>query len=499
MIPRRFLHSLIPAVLCCMFVAVPFLVTQYPPITDLPQQSAQIRLFLETLHNPEGVPYRIQWFTPYSLSYLVLGASWAMFGPGSAGRMAMLAIALLWIVAIHLTASHRKRSAASGTLACVFVLNHIMYWGFYSFAMGWPAFLLWFKVIADSHENKPTTRGAALLLGTGLLLYVSHVLWLMAGIGWLLLSSLVLHRDIKAAALRIAYLIPLIVAVVVWYPMFSTSSMSTPALWVSTPLSRLTLSWLSDAALGGIRGPAVPVVFCLAWTWIAVGLIRNRRDLKSAMDWDLFAAACMFFVIGLVLPDKFMNTIRFGERWIPGAMILMVLAAPAPMLRPVLRRAVALIAVAGLCAVIAITWVSFQKKDLTGLDDSLNALPDSPRVLGLAFVQKSEYVTGYPFIQMFAYSQVMKGGTLNFSFAEFSPCLVVYKDQFLRRWTGGLEWFPRRVRSTDLDYFNFALICASEKDHRFWSKQPRLAPVTSSGRWRLYRISTDKAHREGEP
>lgn len=521
MIQRLFSHRLALAVLCCVFVAVPFVVTHYPPITDLPQQSAQIRLFLETLHNPDGVPYRIQWFTPYSLSYIVLGASWALFGPASAGRMAMLAIALLWIVAIHLTAVHRKRSATSATLACLFVLNHIMYWGFYSFAIGLPSFLLWLHVTSDSFGRKVSGRDAALLLATGLLLYVSHVLWLMAGIVWLLLRSLVLRRDIKSAALRMAYLLPLIVAVVVWYPMFSSSSMSTPALWVSTPFSRLTLSWLSDAALGGIRGSAVPVFFCAAWAWIAVGMVQclwghgTRQgwwdspafcagclstgkmpaprdpscDSESFIDWELFAAACMFFVIGLVLPDKFMNTIRFGERWIPVAMILMVLASPVPVLRPVFRRAMALIAVAALCVVIAFTWLSFQNKELSGLEDCLKALPEAPSVLGLSFIENSEFVTGYPFIQMFAYSQVLKGGTLNFSFAEFSPCLVVYKTQFMRPWTGGLEWFPRRVRSTDLDYFRFALINATEQEHRFWSKQPRLTPVTSHGRWRLYRIA----------
>ncbi|MDQ7781778.1 MAG: hypothetical protein RDU20_02800 [Desulfomonilaceae bacterium] len=499
---QRFLHRPMPAVLCCLFIAVPFLVAEFPPITDLPQQAAQIRLFLETLRNPEDAPYRIQWFTPYSLSYLALGASWALFGPERAGRMAMLGIALLWIVAIHLTARHRGRSAAAATLAGLFVLNHIMYWGFYSFAIGWPAFLLWFHAAETSYGRKASIRDAALLLSTGLLLYVSHVLWFIAGIGWLLVSGLLLHRDLRAAAVRIGYLVPLIAAVAMWYPMFSESTMSTPALWVSTPFSRLTLSWLSDAALGGIRGPAVPVVFCAAWVWIAVGIaqhvsaVRVRRgradsaeNHESSMDWNLFAAACMFFGMALILPDKFMNTIRFGERWMPAAMILLVLAAPAPMFRPVLRRAVAAVAVAGLCTVIALTWLSFQKKDLSGLQDALNALPEKPSVLGLSFIQHSEFVTGYPFIQMFAYSQLLKGGTLNFSFAEFSPCLVVYKTQFIPPWTGSLEWYPRRVRSTDLDYFDFALINAVEKEHRFWATQPRLTPVTSDGRWRLYRIS----------
>lgn len=472
--------------LCCLFVAIPFLLTQFPPITDLPQQSAQIRLFLDTLHNPETSPYKIQWLTPYSLSYLVLGVSWALFGPQNSGRMAMLAIVLLWIVAIHVTAHRRNRSAAAATLASIFALNHIIYWGFYSFAIGWPSFLLWLHVTTDSRLRD--RKGALLLLAAGLLLYVSHILWLAAGIAWLLLNGLALHRDVKVTATRLVYLIPLFIAVGLWYPMFSSSSMATPTLWVSSPFSRLTLSWLSDAALGGMRGPVVPALFSAAVGWIVLGVVQNRHDLNAVVDKELFLAGCMFFACAMVLPDKLMNTIRFGERWMPGAMIMMLLAAPAPNLRPAFRRVVALITIGAFCTIASFAWLSFERKDLSGLHEALYALPAAPKVLGLDFIRKSEFIAGYPFIQIFAYSQVLKGGTLNFSFAEFSPCLVVYKKPFTRPWSNALEWYPRRVRSTDLDFFDFALVSATEKQHEFWTKRPRLIPVTHNGRWRLYRI-----------
>src|SRR5262245_58813901 len=41
------------AVLCAAFVAMPFLMVRYPPITDLPQHVAQIRLLLAALGNPD--------------------------------------------------------------------------------------------------------------------------------------------------------------------------------------------------------------------------------------------------------------------------------------------------------------------------------------------------------------------------------------------------------------------------------------------------------------
>jgi hypothetical protein len=169
-------------------------------------------------------------------------------------------------------------------------------------------------------------------------------------------------------------------------------------------------------------------------------------------------------------------------------MIMLVLAVPAPVFRPVLRRAVAVVAVAAFCAATSLAWLSFEKKELSGLGKALDALPARSRVLGLAFVQESQFIKGVPFIQIFAYSQALKGGALNFSFAEFSPCLVVYKKPFMRAWTGGMEWFPRRVRESDLDHFDYVLIGADDRLHSAWAGHPRISPVTATGRWRLYRI-----------
>ena len=49
-----------------LLALTPFFVVTFPPITDLPQHLAQVRLFGEALADPDG-PYGIQWWTPYSL------------------------------------------------------------------------------------------------------------------------------------------------------------------------------------------------------------------------------------------------------------------------------------------------------------------------------------------------------------------------------------------------------------------------------------------------
>ena len=476
------------AFVSCLIVAIPFVITRFPPITDLPQESAQIRLLIETLQDPTGSPYTIQWFTPRILSYLILGATWALFGAINAGRTAMLAIGLLWIVAIHMLAYRRNRSAASATLASLFLFNHVIYWGFYSFAIGWPVFMLWFFLTTEKETREFSVTDALIWIGTGLLLYASHVLWFVAGVAWLLIYSLVFRRPARVLLLRIVYVIPLIAAVVIWYPLLSHSTMATPPLWGTNPISRLSFEWLTDAVLGGMRGPWEYVFFVLVLGWILLSIWQNRTEIGKRVDWELLLAAGMFFVFVLVLPDKYMNTIRFANRWMPITMILLVLAMPAPSLRPMLRQGLALVVLAAFCLTVSVAWRTFERKELSGLQEALSALPNSPRLLGLNMVQRSDSIKGSPFIQVFAYAQVMKGGTLNFSFAEFSPCLVVYKERFIRPWTGGLEWFPDRVKESDLNYFDYALINGTEQIHATATADKRLRPVTNDGRWRLYKI-----------
>jgi len=485
-------HSGIPrwalAIISCLLIAIPFLVTQFPPIPDSPQESAQIGLLIETLRDPDGSPYTVQWYTPRILSYLILAGGWVVFGPMNAGRVGMLVIGLLWIVAIHLVAYRRNRSSASATLASLFFFNHIIYWGFYSFSVGWPAFLLWFHLTTERPTQKPSMTEGLAWMGAGLLLYMSHVLWFVAGIAWLLVYSLVFRAPVRVALARAAYVIPLAVAVAIWYPLLTHSTMSTPALWGTDPISRLSFEWMTDAALGGIKGPWESLIFAVSLAWMLLSVWQNRRDIREKIDWELLLAAVLVLVFVLVLPDKYMNTIRFANRWMPIAMMLLILALPAPTLRPFLRQSVAVIVLAASCMVVSAAWLTFEKKELSGLKEALHALPDSPRLLGLNLIQQSEIIKGYPFIQIFAYGQVMKGGILNFSFAEFSPCLVVYKERFNRPWTGGLEWFPDRVKESDLKYFDHALINGTVQTHATAAANTRLKPLTLEGHWRLYHI-----------
>ncbi|HEX2165198.1 MAG TPA: hypothetical protein VHM02_14735, partial [Thermoanaerobaculia bacterium] len=130
--------------------------------------------------------------------------------------------------------------------------------------------------------------------------------------------------------------------------------------------------------------------------------------------------------------------------------------------------------------------------ELAGLPAALAALPPEPRLLGLDYRRKSPLLDNPPFLQLFAWGQVLRGGTLNFSFAEFPPSLVVLRDG-RRPWSGGLEWYPARLRPDDLRWFDHALVNAPPDLHDRIAADPAMTPLTGGGPWRLYRVEPPPA------
>lgn len=147
-----------------LLALMPLFIVTFPPITDLPQHMAQIRLLGEALAYPNG-PYRIQWWTPYSLSYALLALCRAIAPPLLAGRLAFAVIALLWVATAHTPALRRGRSPLAAVLASLFVFSNVVYWGFLSFAIGWRVFAAW-MLATDREIRRP--RQVLLLARMGL-------------------------------------------------------------------------------------------------------------------------------------------------------------------------------------------------------------------------------------------------------------------------------------------------------------------------------------------
>jgi hypothetical protein len=475
------------AVAVFVLAIIPILITPFPPSTDLPQHIAQARLFKAALADSSG-PYVIQWLAPNNLIYVFLLAFWAVLPAGLVARAALVLVVLLWVWAVHGLAAGRGRAVAAAVVASLLVFNQSFAWGFLNFLVGFPVFVLWFGLTSKEETRFSSKRWAA-LAGTAVLLYGSHALWFAAGAFWLVLIGLLKRAPAKVFFWRLAALVPCGLVSAVWYPGLQASRFSAgfdvAPHW--SPLFDRLASFL-EAAFGGIRGPAGTAAFVFILLWAGLSVWQSRRGLAKAVDRDLLAASFLFLAVAAAAPDKFMNTIFFSSRWLPAALIFLLLALPVPVFRRPSPKALALAVAAVFFLITARAWQRYSAEDLTGFRESLDQVPPSSRVLGLDLVKESEFVKGRPFLQHFAYAQVFKGAELNFSFAEHYSGLVAFRVGREVPWTRGLEWYGEKVRESDFGFFDFVLANGEEKDHQTLSAFGELSPLARSGRWRLYRV-----------
>ncbi|OYT72497.1 MAG: hypothetical protein CFK52_04650 [Chloracidobacterium sp. CP2_5A] len=489
---------------CALAATLPLLTTPFPPTTDLPQHVAQVRLWLEILQEtpqPNGVAYVVQWWTPYSLAYLVMGALWQALPPARVGQAMLLTLALAWTLTIHWIAARRGRSAAAAALATTLFFNHALYWGFMSFMTGFPLFLAWAHVTTT--DAPPTRRRRALLAGLAAALYAAHALWFALALLWLGAAGATRRRPWRALLAEGLWLSPLAVLAAAMYAGIgsATALVSHKTVWTDPAGLRLLTGWLPRAVYGGLCGPLEPLTLTILGGWLSAGLIRHWGRIRTATDPTLLLAGGLCLAAGLLLPYQYQYTIAFAERWMPVAAVLLLLGAPAlDMSAPggaedacagaLLRAGAALLCVA-FCLWTAGVWRAFAREHVSSLEAALSALPPRPRVVGLDFVKEVPGFRGRPLMQTPAYAQVTRGGGYSLSFAKFPQSFVRYETDTVARWTDGLEWSPESLTETDLNYFDFVLAVGDRWAHeRLQAKFPqRLRRLTDANQpWRLYRI-----------
>ena len=487
----------ISALACGVLFALPFVSVTFPPITDLPQQVAQIRLLEQALEGDER--YRVHgWHHPNKLSYLVLWACWRISEPLAAGRLATLAIGLLWVAAVHVLAYALRRPAAIAVLAALFFFNYVTYWGFLNFLLGFPAFVAWFLLLLRLDRGPVRGSGPALLAAAALL-YSAHILWLGAGLAWLVVVALAARRW-RELARRAAWVSPVAVAAAVWYGSYARQTVSSMS-WGPPPLRRLDPRWLLDHALGGLRGSLEPAVACAIVALAALGVWQHRRRLRQALSGATAAIprpvraagllGLLLLLASLILPGYYQHTTAFAGRWLPPAAVFLLLACPPSRLRPPLPGALAWLLAIAFVTSTAAAWREFEDRELAGLEQCLDRLPPEQRLLGLAFIQQSPRLAGFPFHHVYAWAQVHRGAELNRSFAIEPVALVAYRELPKRYpWTDGLDFYPRRFRASDRDFFQYLMIYATPPVHGSFLRDPHLEPVTPDLPWRLYRVSS---------
>ncbi len=467
---------------------------QWPPTTDLAQHAAQTRLLQEALTDADG-PWRIQWLTPYWTACLGLSALAAAVPADWLPRLAVLTLLLAWLGAMYLLVRRRRRGPELMLLALPLLFNRVLLWGFWPFAFGFVAFVLWLLVVVAIPPHRQgddlplQARHAALLVAGGLLLWFSHALWWAAAVVFLLLHGLAVRRSLRQGALISACLLPTVALALWWYPQLQALGFDTPAVWARSLGDRLGPVGLADTILGGLRGPVEAAWCALAAGWCLSGLWTRRKELADAADPVLAITGAALLIAAVVLPDKYENTVEFARRWAPFGALLLVLGAPVPRWPRRWRVVVAAVAAGLVLPVTAAAWMAFDRQEMAGFSRAVDALPPAPRLLSLDFIRFSSDFTHQPTMQMGAWAQQRHGGQLSFSFAEMAPMPVIMRQMTRPPWTQGLEWYPQRLRRSDLKWFDHALVRAPPRVHAALTGDGRLKPLHKDGTWRSYRIA----------
>ncbi|MCV6638825.1 hypothetical protein [Candidatus Albibeggiatoa sp. nov. NOAA] len=474
-------------IISSLLLVLPFFVTSFPPSTDLPQHLAQLYLLTETLQGNTDL-FSINWFAPNNLIYLLLIGLETIFDPPLTGKVLLVILVLMWVSSTYFLAWKFQRPLENAALVTLFVFNLSFYWGFLSFLIGWPFFAL--LMVQDL---KPISKKNWLLTFVLLVLLLSsHALWFLLGAIYIFIQVIFYWKDWQVSFYKISPLIPIGIVSIVWFQSLSVtrsaSGFDTAPHWFFSPIDRLMPEFFLDFMLGGIRGNLEFVIAGALFLWVILALYTNYGQLKQKVDSKLLLGAALFLSIVLFAPDKYMNTVFFANRWLPFVMIMLVLALPKPVFNPRLLA----IYIIGLVALFSVEttrmWMLFDKYELSGLRSSLEALPNEQRVLGLDFIKTSEFIKGRPFLQTFAYTQAVKGGSINFSFAEHHSGIVHYKQPRMTGWTPNLDWYAERVTPEDFQFFDYALVNATDDLHLRLSSRQDLQVITEQGKWRLYQI-----------
>jgi branched-subunit amino acid transport protein len=477
-------------VVALLVVALPFAAAEFIPATDLPQHLAQIRLLEELwglrpptigLANLEAHP-----FGPHTLVYWLIFALTRVAPPIVAGKLVVALLLAGSVVAMYQLARTTGRDPLHVVWGALMLFSVSLNWGFLNFLCGVPLLFSYLTLLSRG-QNGASWR--AVVVGALLLcvLFWAHAFWVpTAALAALLFAAS--RRELRWLGWRALSFLPVAVLVALWLPGL-VAARERAGFDIGThylvPLpERVSWHWFVETLLGSIRGYAETLITAALLGYIAWVCVASRRIPASRTEPGMFALSAAVLAFALVAPDQHLNTILVNRRFLSVGMTLLVLSLPAVRSRAL--RTLTMLSVTLFSVFTAFAWALYDQDDLTGLRESLAALPEGASVLGLNYRQGSAYIRGNPFIQTFAYAQALKGGELSFSFAEHASSIVTYREPRRIGWTPGLEWLPERATTRDIAAFDCAMVNAHPAQHQEFARKFGRNATNADGYFRLY-------------
>ena len=400
-----------------LVASAPVWLVKYPPLQDLPDHLATIRV-LHSLHDPGfafdrdlAVSFR---HTPYMAYYVIVDALSYALGLRAANVVVMSAylsgtpLALRWF--LHATG----RDPRAALIVVPLLYNAMWMLGLLPFMFGIPLYFLALTLAAIQVE-RPSGRGAFALGGVTILLLLTHLVPFTLFV--LSLPALLPWRELPRAARAALPVVPAL-ALAAWYAIFTHTGevlrggVSTPAPPPAACFAR-AYAWATNVLVGSAD----------EWCFIALALLLlaafclgGTRE-PARVGRLLFVVPMGCFLAMFVTPDGRGDVMLVSQRFPILFLFTLVPCVPWPCGKwsgRVFTAAAATIALASVLIVSA-SVVEVEAKELGDFDGALAAMEPRKHVLGLIYDAGSNIVRSSPFIQFVSYYVVEKGGAVEYS------------------------------------------------------------------------------------
>ncbi len=468
-----------------VLAVVPLWVSDYPPLQDLPQHAAAIRVLadfsvpeLRFQEHFELALGQTQYLAYYGFAVVLA----KVFGV-VLGQRLLLSLALI-ATAYSVRALLRALGRDSALAFLVFPLlwNAHTVLGFVNFIAAIPltfyglAFAASMRLGAEGRFLGP--RLSPVLFGiVSLVAFFTHVVpWAFLILGAVLFAF---GPDSRGTLRRIAPLVPSLVVAVVWLLLSPAgrsvlgaaglSDQAGAAPHFQTPLEVIKSApdWLTNVLPG-----ATDDWVLFAWVFLVVACValgagaRAREEtpdgrLGRSLLVRLAFLSPLALVAAFVTPSSYQWIWPINARFPLLALLFLIPILPVPRAR--WRGAViALAAALGIASAVqvSVAFHAYGRDELGPLDAALDAIPPGQRVAGLIFDQRSPHVRFSPLMHSVAWYQARKGGAVMFTFADFPQSPFRFRDDARPppvppRW----EWMPWRVRANpELLWYDYVLV-----------------------------------------
>jgi hypothetical protein len=444
-----------------LLATIPVWLPTFPPMSDLPQHASQIVLLGELLHgNPQyEALFRINWFTPYLLGYLLVYSLVPWLGIVGACKM----VVSLALVALPLATALVMRETGADRRWALLVIP-AMYgfsyqWGFLNFVVAAPLGLA-FTGLVLGHARRPT-RGGAIAIGVLInALFFCHamVCAFFGGVaGCILLISA--ERKVSAWVRSVLPLASVLPIMLVWGTLTLENPIANrPVLWDLNWLTTLDgyyarlAAWTTRGGSGwgrvagffprllGVRPGLLATLFGLAL--FAAPIAAGARFSRRPVVWVPFTLCIvvLLFVPGILFGTDFTFQ-RFTVFALP--LYLVLLEQPPDKEWPRWTWPVCGLLAAAWIAVVSANVLAYER-DAAGFDEVLARMEPGERALSFAYERDSAGTIAPPFLHFPAWYSALKHGIVDPNIAGTHVQLVLYRAQQMPRarlW--GFEWNPR--------------------------------------------------------